>query len=236
MNLFWIVILSSLISLIGTMSGATIGTFVKNPSKKFISCIMSFAGGLMLSVVVFDLMPEALNYSGFYYSLIFYLIGMGIIYFIEKATRNKDMYSKMAFVTALGLMIHNLPEGVIMGCSILASKNLGIKMSIIIALHDVPEGLAVTVPLIADNKGLGKIFAYVFITALPTALGAIIGVLIGNVSELFLGMCLSIASGVMLYVVFGELLPKSNDLHSGIENTIGVLLGVTIGLILVNLM
>lgn len=236
MNLFWIILLSSLISLIGTMLGASIGTFVKNPSKRFISSIMAFAGGLMLSVVVFDLIPEAVEHAGFWYSLIFYLVGMAIIYLIEKVTSGNDAYSKMAFVTALGLMIHNFPEGVIMGCSILASKNLGIKMSIIIALHDVPEGLAVTVPLIASNKGLGRIFLYVFITALPTAFGAALGVLIGNVSELFLGICLSLASGIMLYVVFGELLPKSNDLYSGIGNTISVLFGVTIGLILVNLM
>ena len=51
MNLIFIIIVSSVISLIGTMIGASIGVFVKNPSQKFIGGSMGFAGGLMLSVV-----------------------------------------------------------------------------------------------------------------------------------------------------------------------------------------
>ncbi|MEW8955887.1 ZIP family metal transporter [Clostridium sp.] len=236
MSFFWIVLLSSLISLIGTMMGASIGTFIKNPSKRFIASTMAFAGGLMLSVVVFDLIPEAIEQGGFLYTLVFYILGMFIIYLIEKLAHSKDSYSKMAFITALGLMLHNFPEGIIMGCSFLSGKSLGVKTSIIIALHDVPEGLAVTVPLMASNKSLFKILLYVFITAVPTALGALIGVLIGNVSQIFLGICLALASGIMIYVVFGELIPESNKLSSGITNTISVLLGVTIGLLLVNVM
>lgn len=236
MSFFWIVLLSSLISLIGTMMGASIGTFIKNPSKKFIASTMAFAGGLMLSVVVFDLIPEAIEQGGFLYTLVFYILGMLIIYLIEKFAHSKDSYSKMAFITALGLMLHNFPEGIIMGCSFLSGKSLGVKTSIIIALHDVPEGLAVTVPLMASNKSLFKILLYVFITAVPTALGALIGVLIGNVSQIFLGICLALASGIMIYVVFGELIPESNNLSSGITNTISVLLGITIGLLLVNVM
>ncbi|WP_034849532.1 ZIP family metal transporter [Clostridium hydrogeniformans] len=236
MSFFWIVLLSSLISLIGTMMGASIGTFIKNPSKKFIASTMAFAGGLMLSVVVFDLIPEAIEQGGFLYTLVFYILGMLIIYLIEKAAHNKESYSKIAFITALGLMLHNFPEGIIMGCSFLSGKSLGVKTSIIIALHDVPEGLAVTVPLIASNKNIFKIILYVFITALPTALGALIGVFIGNVSEVFLGICLALASGIMMYVVFGELIPESNNLNNSIINTISVLLGVTLGLVLVNVM
>ncbi len=238
MRLFFIILLSSTISLIGTMIGASIGVFVRNPSKKFIGASMAFAGGLMLSVVAFDLIPEAIEKSGFWKAIAFYLLGIAIVYGIDRftETKEKNAYSKVAFITALGLMLHNFPEGIIMGCGFLAGKTLGLKMSLIIAIHDIPEGLAVTTPLMASNKSIFKILAYAFITALPTALGATIGVLIGNISHGFLGICLSIASGIMMYVVFGELIPESNSLGHNLSNTISLLSGVTLGLIMMYMM
>ena len=76
MNLIFIIIVSSVISLIGTMIGASIGVFVKNPSQKFIGGSMGFAGGLMLSVVAFDLIPEAMEKTGFCNVIFFYIIGI----------------------------------------------------------------------------------------------------------------------------------------------------------------
>lgn len=238
MNIILIIIVSSVISLMGTMIGASIGVFVKNPSQKFIGGAMGFAGGLMLSVVAFDLIPEAMGKTGFWNVILFYVIGIVIVYAIDRITDGSasNSYSKVAFITSLGLMLHNFPEGVIMGCGFLAGKTLGLKMSIIIAIHDIPEGLAVTTPLMAAHKKPGKVLLYAFVTALPTALGAILGVSMGNISDKFLGMCLSIASGIMMYVVFGELIPESNNLGNNVVNTVSLLIGVTLGLIMMNVM
>ena len=238
MNLILIIIVSSVISLIGTMIGASIGVFVKNPSSKFIGGAMGFAGGLMLSVVAFDLIPEAMEKTGFLNVIAFYILGIIIIYAIDRLTDNgaSKSYSKVALITSLGLMLHNFPEGVIMGCGFLAGKTLGLKMSIIIAIHDIPEGLAVTTPLMAAHKSPIKVLLYAFVTALPTAFGAILGVGLGNISDKFLGACLSIASGIMMYVVFGELIPESNNLGSNAINTVSLLVGVTLGLIMMNVM
>ena len=87
MNLIFIIIVSSVISLIGTMIGASIGVFVKNPSQKFIGGSMGFAGGLMLSVVAFDLIPEAMEKTGFCNVIFFYIIGIVIIYAIRSGYR-----------------------------------------------------------------------------------------------------------------------------------------------------
>lgn len=238
MNLILIIIVSSVISLIGTMIGASIGVFVKNPSQRFIGGAMGFAGGLMLSVVAFDLIPEAMEKTGFWNVILFYIIGIVIIYAIDRFTDNgaSNSYTKVAFITSLGLMLHNFPEGVIMGCGFLAGKTLGLKMSLIIAIHDIPEGLAVTTPLMAAHKSPAKVLLYAFVTALPTAFGAVLGVCLGNISDKFLGMCLSIASGIMMYVVFGELIPESNNLGSNVINTVSLLVGVTLGLIMMNVM
>lgn len=234
-----IIILAMSISLIGTMIGASIGVIVRNPSRKLLGSIMGFAGGLMLAVVVFELIPEAINKTNILYTVIFYTIGIGIVMFIERVTDKTKVkssnYVKMAIITSLGLMLHNFPEGIIMGCGFLVEQKLGVQMSIIIALHDIPEGIAVTAPLMASKVKSTKIMLYAFLTALPTALGAALGVMAGNISDFYLGLSLALASGIMMYVVFGELVPESNKLWSGVLNSLSVILGLTLGFIMINL-
>ncbi len=237
-NVMTIVLLSAIISLIGTMIGASIGVFLKRPSKSLLGGLLGFAGGLMLAIVVFDLIPESIESWSFPGTIIFAIVGILIVMTIDNLMPvSKDEMSshyKVAFLTALGLMLHNFPEGIIMGCGFVAGKTLGLKMSIIIAVHDIPEGMAVSAPLMVSKVKVSKILLYVFITALPTALGAWIGIFAGSVSPNVLGACLASASGIMLYVVCGEMLPESNKVWDGITSTMGVLLGVLIGLVMIN--
>lgn len=235
-----IVLLSALISLIGTMTGASISIFFRRPSKKMLGGILGFAGGLMLSIVVFDLIPESIEKWSFSGTIGFSIIGILIVMIIDNIMTGKkgemNSHYKVAFLTALGLMLHNLPEGVIMGCGFVAGKTLGLKMSIIIAIHDIPEGMAVSAPLMVSKVRISKIFTYVFVTALPTAIGAWFGIFAGTISQNSLGACLSVASGIMLYVVCGELLPESSRVWDGITSTLGVLSGVIIGLVMIHVL
>jgi ZIP family zinc transporter len=109
-------------------------------------------------------------------------------------------------------------------------------MAIIIAIHDIPEGIAVSAPLMASKVKVCKILFYAFITAFPTAIGTWVGAYIANISMNVLAACLSFASGIMLYVVCGEMIPESSKLWDGVTSTIGVLTGIIIGLIVVKLL
>ncbi|MBU5590306.1 ZIP family metal transporter [Clostridium sp. MSJ-4] len=230
-----VILLCSIVSMFGTMLGASIGMVFKNPSKNVIGAIMGFSGGLMLSVVTFDLIPESLQKISLKETLGFYFLGIFIIMalevFINKKTHGNN-YKKLAIITAIGIMLHNLPEGIIMGCGFIAGESLGIKMSIIIALHDIPEGVAVTAPLMASKQRNLSIFLYAFITTLPTAIGALFGAFVGGVSENMLGRSLAFASGIMMYVVFGELIPECNKLSYKYASTLSILLGVSLGFII----
>lgn len=232
----YIIFFGTFISLIGTMVGASIGLIVKKPSERLLAMTIGFAGGLMLSVVVFELFPEAENKLDFVSALIYCCIGILVIALIDAFSDLNKMFSnthmKVAFMAALGLMIHNLPEGVIMGCGFVAGESLGFKMSFIIAIHDIPEGIAVSAPLMATNVKAGKILLYAFFTALPTAIGTWIGAYLGSISPKLLGASLAFASGIMIYVVIGEMIPESTKLWSGITRTIGTILGILVGLIL----
>lgn len=237
-NVILIVLLGSIVSLIGTMIGASLGIVVKKPSKRFLGAIIGFAGGLMLSIVVFDLIPEAMSSWSFIGTLFFCFLGIITVVIIDtkinisSGSFSYNSHLKVAFMAALGLMLHNLPEGVIMGCGFVAGQNLGLKMSLIIAIHDIPEGIAVSAPLMASNVRVSKILLYAFLTAFPTAVGTWVGAYVGSISQNILGASLAFASGIMMYVVCGEMLPESNKLWEGITSSIGVLAGIMLGLIM----
>lgn len=234
--IFYVVTFGTFISLIGTMIGAAIGVTIKKPSEKLLSTAIGFAGGLMLAVVVFELFPEAETKLDFISALIYCCLGILIVAIIDLLSDfNKyfsDTHLKVAFMAALGLMIHNLPEGVIMGCGFMAGSALGIKMSLIIAIHDIPEGIAVSAPLMVSRVNPKKILLYAFFTAFPTAIGTWIGAFVGSISTKLLGISLAFASGIMLYVVCGEMFPESTKLWNGILRTIGTLSGIIFGLII----
>lgn len=230
-----VVLFGSLISLIGTMIGASMGIMVKKPSNKLLGAIVGFAGGLMLSVVVFDLIPESITHWGPGRTIFFCIIGVITIIYMDRKVSLKGLnqHMKVAVMTALGLMIHNFPEGIIMGCGFATGGSLGLKMSLVIAIHDIPEGISVSAPLMASKVKAGRILLYAFLTAFPTAIGAFLGAYIGSVSKDILGACLALASGIMLFVVCGEMMPESNKLWDGLTSTLGMLGGILSGLVII---
>ena len=142
-------------------------------------------------------------------------------------------------VMAVAIALHNVPEGMVIGASfsrtvdqILANRG-GMIMALVIGLHNIPEGMAVAVPLISG--GMRK-WHSVMVTALsgaPTILGAVMGFLIGAISPTALVVSLSFASGAMLYVVFGELLPESILMWKSKLPATMVILGLLTGLVIV---
>ena len=144
-------------------------------------------------------------------------------------------------VMAAAIALHNVPEGMVIGASfartlnqILANRG-GLIMALVIGLHNIPEGMAVAVPLISG--GMNKVHS-VGITALsgaPTILGALMGFFIGAISPTALVISLSFASGAMLYVVFGELLPESILMWKSKLPAAMVILGLLTGLLIIYL-
>ena len=142
-------------------------------------------------------------------------------------------------IMACAIALHNLPEGMTIGASFANTKGIlegsALLLSILIGLHNIPEGMAIAVPLI--NGGIKRRLA-ILITALsgtPTIIGALIGYWIGDIGALGLAISLSFASGAMLYVVFGEILPQSILMYKSKLPAFFVILGILTGLIIINI-
>lgn len=134
----------------GTTLGGILGVVINKKSNKFLSFILSLASGLMMSVICFDLIPEALEISNVTSSIIGIIIGIITMIFcdviVEKKIsknnefiRNHNSLLKTGIIVSIGLAIHNFPEGLAIGSGFEASMRLGLSLAIAICLHDVPE-------------------------------------------------------------------------------------------------
>ena len=196
----------------GTTLGGIIGVVIKKHSNKFLSFILAFASGLMMSVICFDLLPEALGISNIVNVIIGTIIGIVSMIFcdilVEKKfsvnSKTKGMENnllKTGIIVSIGLAIHNFPEGLAIGSGFEASLKLGLSLAIAICLHDIPEGISMAVPMKNGGMKISKVIFYVMLSGITTGIGAFFGVIIGSISQVVISICLSFAAGAMLYIV-----------------------------------
>ena len=142
-------------------------------------------------------------------------------------------------VMAAAIALHNVPEGMVIGASFATTVNEiltnrgGMIMAVVIGLHNIPEGMAVAVPLISGGMSKARSVGVTALSGAPTILGALMGFLIGAISPTALVISLSFASGAMLYVVFGELLPESILMWKSKLPAALAVLGMLTGLIII---
>lgn len=225
----------------GTTIGGVLGIVIKKNSKKFLSFILSFASGLMMAIICFDLIPEALGISSIYSIIFGILIGIVSMIFcdvvVQKRFKKKEAeYNskndllRTGIIVSIGLAIHNFPEGLAIGSGFEASLRLGLGLAIAICLHDIPEGISMAVPMKNGGMKKSKVIFYVLLSGITTGVGAFFGAIIGSISEVVIAICLSFAAGAMLYIVSGELIPESNKLYKGRMSAIGNMIGFIIGI------
>lgn len=227
---------------IGTTIGGIIGICTKRSSNKFLSFVLSIASGLMLSVICFSLIPEALKIIDI--SIILIGIISGIMFMIfcesfinkkynlkEENMNNRKKLLITGIIISVGLVVHNIPEGIAIGAGYTESITLGLSIAIAICIHDIPEGLSMAIPLKYGGMENWKIICSIILSGVATGIGAIIGGIIGNISVEIVALCLSFAGGAMLYIVSGELIPEYNKLYQGRMNVLGIMSGILIGLL-----
>ena len=223
----------------GTTIGGIFGIVIKRNSNKCLSFILSFASGLMMAVICFDLIPEALGISSIYGVIFGVLIGIISMIFCDvivqkkfntKRYSSKNDLLKTGIIVSIGLAIHNFPEGLAIGSGFEASLRLGLGLAIAICLHDIPEGISMAVPMKNGGMKKSKVIFYVILSGITTGIGAFFGAIVGSISEDVIAICLSFAAGAMLYIVSGELIPESNKLYKGRMSAIGNMLGFIIGI------
>ena len=260
----------------GTGLGGIIGALLQKDSKRTVSLLLSFAGGVMLSVVCFDLVMEALETQvGLAFVIASIAMGVAITFFLnylidrktnpevphidENHPRTADdldelihsdhlhqHYAKKdsklglfvaGMVMACAIALHNVPEGMTIGASYACNEgtmgNAALILAILIGLHNIPEGMAVSVPLISGGMSRLKAVLITASSGIPTILGALLGYALGEIGPMGLTISLGFASGAMLYVVFGEILPQSYLMYHSKLPAFSAIAGILVGMFII---
>ena len=115
--------------------------------------------------------------------------------------------------TALGIAIHNFPEGLVTFTSTATGDvALGVSVAIAIAIHNIPEGIAVSVPIFYATGKRWRAFLYSFSSGLAEPVGALIGyaILLPFLTPTLLSASLAFVAGIMVYISLDELLPMAH--------------------------
>jgi ZIP family zinc transporter len=111
-------------------------------------------------------------------------------------------------LVALGLILHDFPEGVAMANAYIDSPSLGILISLAIALHNIPEEFAMAVPAVASQRR-AMLFAMAFVSALAEPAGALVGLVLVHLQPALNAVFMALAAGAMIFVSLHELLPMA---------------------------
>ena len=272
-----LIITTTLAGVVGTGLGGIIGALLQKDSNQTVSLLLSFAGGVMLSVVCFDLITEAIKTQADILTIILSTAaGVIIIFFlnylIDRGTNpevphidashpktaddldelihsdhleqhyakkdNKLALFVAGIVMASAIALHNVPEGMTIGASYASNNGVmgsaALILAILIGLHKSPEGMAVSVPLISGGMSKSKAVLVTALSGAPTIIGALLGYLLGDIGSLGLALSLGFASGAMLYVVFGEILPQAILMYRSKLPAFSTIMGMLLGLFIIH--
>ena len=278
-----ILILSLVAGIVGTGLGGVVGVLLKNKGNKIMGRVLSFAGGVMVGVVTFEMLPDAVNYSviegaiqqsGILIAVSALVVGMLVIFGLNKildvienmrgthksieelhhetavlqardamgegsgatakvqAVDRKSLL-KAGIIMLLAIALHNLPEGMAIGATGASNGQTGILIAVIIAVHNIPEGMAISAPLASGGVKGVKTVLLTALAGAATVVGALIGLAVGGISRLASGICMGLAGGAMLYVTFCEILPQSILMEDGRVPAVSMLVGIVCSMVFV---
>lgn len=207
----WSVLAATISGVVGTGLGGALGV-LGGQSKSMVASILAFAAGLMTAVLCFELIPEAVLMADSATMALGVFLGAGVVWAASRAVPQQGSWDRMGFTVFLAIMLHNLPEGLAIGSGWAAYPELGMRLAITIALHDLPEGMAISGSLQSNGSSLwsrmGRGAYLAALSGVPTALGAMLGECVGELSASWVSISLGFAAGAMLYVCTGEMLPN----------------------------
>ena len=213
--------------------------------NKFITFCLSFSLAIMISLSVFELIPETFITLLKEYSILntnFIIIGVFIIgviiilvlnKIIDRMSQNENNLYKLGILNMIALMAHNLPEGIATFMSSYNDINLGIKIAIAIMLHNIPEGISIAIPIYYATKSRGKALKMTALSSLAEPLGALLCYIFlkDNINEFSIGIILTLVAGIMITLAIHELLPEAKKYKEDKILSLGIICGVLLMII-----
>ena len=232
---------------LSTTIGSVMGIVVRKPGPRFMTLTLGFSAGVMILVSFVELLQGGIEAVGFAPAHLAFFLGMGAMFLIDvtiphdylgqeerpKTGMQSSSLLKTGLFVALGIGIHNFPEGMAAFAGALEDTSLGVSIAVAIAIHNIPEGLAVAAPIYAATGSRRKAFLWSFLSGLAEPIGAGIaaGILLPFLNAAVLGYVLAVVGGVMVFISLDELIPVARSF--GHEHL--AIAGVVVGMVVMTL-
>jgi ZIP family zinc transporter len=248
----WIPLLLAMGAGLSTTIGSLLGVVARRPGPKFMGFTLGFSAGVMILISFMELLAGAIRIEGvgFLRAHIAFFIGMAVYFLIDflvpheylgqhdypKGTydltdgKTPKALERTGVLVALGLSIHNFPEGMATFIGGMEDIHLGLAIAVAIAIHNIPEGLAISAPIYAATGNRRKAFLWSFFSGVSEIIGASLAaiVLMPFLSETLIGFVLAAVGGIMVTISIDELVPAANAFGSEHMPIVGVMAGMAV--------
>lgn len=253
MSIITVGIIASTLAGLATGVGALPAFFFKNVSDKILNTMLGGAAGVMLAATSFSLIVPGIEYGnqawpgyGVYIVVFGMLFGAVILDRIDKWLPHEHFVLghegpssslKRIWLFIIAITIHNFPEGLAVGVGFGSGDiGAGTSLAIGIGLQNMPEGLAVAMPLIGLGYGRWRAIGVATLTGLVEPIGGVLGVAAVTVFNSVLPFGLAFAAGAMLFVISDEIIPETHSKGKSRLATFGVMIGFVVMMALDNLL
>lgn len=229
-----ITLIAGLFFLVGTL----ISLYSKN-QKNLISFSVGISFIVLILLILLDILPESIelieNYK-YFKIIIGIIVGLSILLILEKFVPhhhdNEEHHHNLVHIgimTSIALIIHNIIEGAGIYSIAITSIKSGLIYAFGVALHNIPFGIKITAMLKEESKT--KMCIYIFLLTISTFIGGLsIHIFNGFLSDEIIGFVLSITIGMIIYIIFFELLKLFKDNFNKYSIS-GVIVGILLMLI-----
>lgn len=201
--------------------------FVRQLPDRLVGLAWGFSGGLMLSASVFNLVFAGVQRGGYNTVAVGIALGAAFFWVTERRIEGQHLnfyHLKGAPARRVLLLIgtmffHSFAEGIAVGVAFGSGEmGLAVLLTIAIAIHNIPEGLAVSLPLRTEGfSGWACIWWSIF-TSIPQPVLAVPAALAVAFFQPLVPGGFGFAAGAMGFLVFSEMIPEGAE-HSGRANT-----------------
>lgn len=240
MAFIWIIgstFLISLISLIGVFTLALKERWL----EKILLTLVALASGALLGGAFIHLLPEAIEELDGQDVFLWVLAAFIVFFVVEKIFQWRHCHKGVCKVHTFGYMsllgdgLHNFIDGLIIAAAFMESIPLGITVSLIVILHEVPQEIGDFGALLLAGFKKKKALMMNFLTALTAVAGGIIGYFLSTYSDLFIKILIPFAAGGFIYISASDLLPEIRK-EAHISKSISTLIFFLLGILLIYLM
>jgi ZIP family zinc transporter len=217
--------------------------FAQNFTKRTYDCFLGFGAGVMLGATAFSLVIPALSAAktagaGNWESSLMVgagiMFGAGAILLLGRAVRTEGILTndpdkvslRRAWLFVWAVALHNLPEGLAIGVAFAGiDVEKATSLATGVSIQDVPEGLVVALALHAVGYSRLTAVAMGVASGLVEPIAAVFGVALIGISGGLLPYALAAAAGAMLLVIVNDVIPESRQSGNGTQASIALVFG-----------